>query len=109
MEQEDGLDGHREDYVDPPHVEFDHGRESPYRYVHGAPLHNVVEEEEEWEQCVTRACGAWCVIPEIADCQNRPLLPPFSFLLPRFYQILRSWLVFATLLTNSTTSADTEK
>ena len=23
------------------------GRESPYRYVHGAPLHNVVEEEEE--------------------------------------------------------------
>ncbi|KAI0264839.1 hypothetical protein BC834DRAFT_924457 [Gloeopeniophorella convolvens] len=25
----------------------DTGRESPYRYVHGAPLHNVVEEEEE--------------------------------------------------------------
>jgi hypothetical protein len=25
----------------------DQGRESPYRYVHGAPLHNVVEEEEE--------------------------------------------------------------
>lgn len=23
------------------------GRESPYRYVHGAPLHNVLEEEEE--------------------------------------------------------------
>jgi len=33
------------------------------------------------EQLVTRACGAWCVIPEIADC---PFLPPFSF----FYQDL---------------------
>jgi hypothetical protein len=33
--------------MEPPNFDFDHGRESPYRYVHGAPLHNVVEEEEE--------------------------------------------------------------
>ncbi|KAI0271985.1 hypothetical protein BGY98DRAFT_1108804 [Russula aff. rugulosa BPL654] len=33
--------------MEPPNLDFDHGRESPYRYVHGAPLHNVVEEEEE--------------------------------------------------------------
>jgi hypothetical protein len=32
---------------EPHNFEFDHGRDSPYRYVHGAPLHNVVEEEEE--------------------------------------------------------------
>ena len=39
-EEGDGL-------IEPPNFDFDHGRESPYRYVHGAPLHNVVEEEEE--------------------------------------------------------------
>jgi len=33
--------------MEPPNVEFESGRESPFRYVHGAPLHNVVEEEEE--------------------------------------------------------------
>jgi hypothetical protein len=44
---EDGLEG--DEYVMPPNFDFelDHGRDSPYRYVHGAPLHNVVEEEEE--------------------------------------------------------------
>jgi len=49
MEQleEDELEGDREDYVEPPNVDFDHGRDSPFRYIHGAPLHNVVEEEEE--------------------------------------------------------------
>ena len=41
----EGGDG--EELVEPPNLDFDHGRESPYRYVHGAPLHNVVEEEEE--------------------------------------------------------------
>jgi hypothetical protein len=47
MVQEDGLEGDGEDYVEPSNFETDHGRESPYRYIHGAPLHNVVEEEEE--------------------------------------------------------------
>ena len=42
-EDEEGADG----LMEPPNFDFDHGRESPYRYVHGAPLHNVVEEEEE--------------------------------------------------------------
>ena len=42
-EAEEGADG----LIEPPNLDFDHGRESPYRYVHGAPLHNVVEEEEE--------------------------------------------------------------
>ena len=42
-EVEEGGEG----YMEPPNFDFDHGRESPYRYVHGAPLHNVVEEEEE--------------------------------------------------------------
>jgi len=41
--EEVGGDG----FMEPPNFEFDSGRESPYRYVHGAPLHNVVEEEEE--------------------------------------------------------------
>jgi hypothetical protein len=44
------LEGDREDYMEPPLFEFDHGRDSPFRYVHGGPLHNVVvvvEEEEE--------------------------------------------------------------
>jgi len=39
-----------EGYLDPPLLELDDGdgRESPFRrYKHGAPLHNVVEEEEE--------------------------------------------------------------
>jgi hypothetical protein len=43
-DQEVGGDGVIEP---PPNLEFDSGRDSPYRYVHGAPLHNVVEEEEE--------------------------------------------------------------
>jgi len=49
MEQleEDELEGDGEDYVEPPNFELDHGRDSPFRYIHGAPLHNVVEEEEE--------------------------------------------------------------
>jgi hypothetical protein len=34
-------------YMEPPNFDFDHGRESPYRYVHEAPLYNVVQEEEE--------------------------------------------------------------
>ena len=45
MEQgECGLEGDGEDYVELPNFDFDHGRESPYRHVHDAPLHNVVEE-----------------------------------------------------------------
>jgi len=47
MEQEDELDEDGGDYVEPPNFDFDHGRDDPYRYVHGAPLHNVVEEEGE--------------------------------------------------------------
>jgi hypothetical protein len=33
--------------TEPPVLDVDQGRSSPWRYVHGAPLHNVVEEEEE--------------------------------------------------------------
>lgn len=33
--------------IEPPNIDFDHGRGSPYLYVHAAPLHNVVEEKEE--------------------------------------------------------------
>ncbi|KAH9059462.1 hypothetical protein EDB83DRAFT_2387941 [Lactarius deliciosus] len=33
--------------MEPPSLDLDQGRNSPFRYVHGAPLHNVVEEEEE--------------------------------------------------------------
>jgi hypothetical protein len=47
MGHEDELEGDGEDYVEPTNFEFDHGRDSPFRSVHGAPLHNVVEEEEE--------------------------------------------------------------
>jgi hypothetical protein len=37
-----------EESMEPPNLDLDQeGRSSPYRYVHGAPLHNVVEEEEE--------------------------------------------------------------
>lgn len=33
---------------DPPRIQLEEtGRKSPVRYVHGAPLHNVLEEEEE--------------------------------------------------------------
>ena len=39
--------GEGADLVEPPVLDLDPGRSSPYRYVHGAPLHNVVEEEEE--------------------------------------------------------------
>ena len=35
------------DILEPPVLDLDQGRSSPFRYVHGAPLHNVVEEEEE--------------------------------------------------------------
>lgn len=37
------------DKLEPPVLEFEPRAESPSRYVHGAPLHNVVEEEEEEE------------------------------------------------------------
>jgi len=49
MEQleEDELEGDGEDYVEPPNLDFYHGQDSPFRYIHGAPLHDVVEEEEE--------------------------------------------------------------
>ncbi|KAJ7430346.1 hypothetical protein B0H11DRAFT_1764435, partial [Mycena galericulata] len=33
--------------IEPPRPLVDTGRASPARYVHGAPLHNVLEEEEE--------------------------------------------------------------
>jgi hypothetical protein len=36
-----------EEYMEPSNLELEQGKESPYRYVHGAPLHNVVGEEEE--------------------------------------------------------------
>jgi hypothetical protein len=32
---------------EPPNVDLDDGRDGPYRYIHGAPLLNVAEEEEE--------------------------------------------------------------
>jgi hypothetical protein len=38
-----GADG--DELMEPPNIDFDHGRDSPYRYIHGAPLHNVAEEE----------------------------------------------------------------
>jgi len=44
--EEDELEGDGEDYVEPPNLDLDHGRDSPFRYIHGAPLHNVMEEEE---------------------------------------------------------------
>jgi len=49
MEQleEDELEGDGEDFVEPPIFESGHGRDRPFRYIHCAPLHNVVEEEEE--------------------------------------------------------------
>ncbi|KAL1658464.1 hypothetical protein GGF50DRAFT_120835 [Schizophyllum commune] len=37
------------DILDPPPPLLEPGRESPGRYVHGAPLHNVLEEPEEEE------------------------------------------------------------
>ena len=40
-----GADG--DELIEPPNIDLDHGRDSPYRYIHGAPLHNVAEEEEE--------------------------------------------------------------
>ena len=48
MEQleEEELEGDGEDFVEAPNFEFDQGRDSPFRYIHGAPLHNVLEEEE---------------------------------------------------------------
>ena len=49
MEQleEDEMEGDGEDYVEPPNIEFDHSLDSPFRYIHGAPLHNVVEEKRK--------------------------------------------------------------
>lgn len=44
---EEELEAEADGFMAPPNLEFDHGRDSPFRYVHGAPLHNVVEEEEE--------------------------------------------------------------
>ncbi|KAI0034802.1 hypothetical protein K488DRAFT_77022 [Vararia minispora EC-137] len=42
------ADGITPEDLEPPSLEkLTAGRESPYRYVHGAPLHNVTEEEEE--------------------------------------------------------------
>jgi len=41
------VEGEGEELTEPHNFDFDHGRDSPYRYVHGAPLHNVVEEEED--------------------------------------------------------------
>jgi len=40
-----GADG--DELIEPANIDVDHGRDSPYRYIHGAPLHNVTEEEEE--------------------------------------------------------------
>jgi hypothetical protein len=40
-----GADG--DELMEPPNIDFDDGRDSPYRYVHGAPLDNVAEGEEE--------------------------------------------------------------
>jgi len=36
-----------DELLEPPNIDLDNGRDSPYRYIHGAPLHNVTEEEEE--------------------------------------------------------------
>jgi len=49
MEQleEEELEGDGEDFVEPPNFEFDQGWDSPFRYIHGALLHNMVEDEEE--------------------------------------------------------------
>jgi len=44
---EEELEAKGDGYMAPPNLEIDHGRDSPFRYVHGAPLHNVAEEEEE--------------------------------------------------------------
>jgi hypothetical protein len=40
-----GADG--DELIEPPDIDLDHGRDSPYRYIHGAPLPNVEGEEEE--------------------------------------------------------------
>jgi hypothetical protein len=40
-----GADG--DELMEPPNIDFDDGRDSPYRYIHGAPLLNVAEEEED--------------------------------------------------------------
>jgi hypothetical protein len=41
------VEGADSDLVGPPALDPEGERNSPYRYVHGAPLHNVEEEEEE--------------------------------------------------------------
>ncbi|KAG7442004.1 uncharacterized protein BT62DRAFT_1011045 [Guyanagaster necrorhizus] len=48
--EEEAVEESEEDVSPPPRVpviDEDQGRASPGRYVHGAPLHNVLEEEEE--------------------------------------------------------------
>jgi hypothetical protein len=41
------VEGVNSELVGPPTLDPDGGRNSLYRCVHGAPLHNVVEEEED--------------------------------------------------------------
>jgi hypothetical protein len=79
---EEGLEGNK--YVERPKVDFDNGQDNPYRYVHGAPLHNVVEEEEESREATHEAtipCGACCHRSfQHADSQIWPLVPLPVFL-----------------------------
>jgi hypothetical protein len=80
-----------------PSFGFEDGRESPYRYVHGALLHNVVEEEEQIMgavRCVTDASGALYLISEIEDCRNCPLHPTF------FLRLLYQNISYFPLLAN---------
>jgi len=46
---------------------------------------------------MTRAFGAWCVIPENADCRNCPLLPP-ALLFLSFTKILSDSPPLASIL-----------
>jgi hypothetical protein len=62
--QEEVLEQEGDEYIEPPNFDFDHGRDSPYRYVHGAPLHNVVEEEEEY-LAVMGDGRSWCLVPSL--------------------------------------------
>jgi len=94
MEQleEEELEGDGEDYVELPNLDFDHGRDSPFR-------HAVTQRGGEGRgrmKCVTRAFGAWCVIPENAGCRNCPLLPPAFFFLS-FTKILSDSPLLASI------------
>jgi len=42
-----GVNAEGKELTEPPVLDLDQGRGSPWRYVHGAPLLNIVEEEEE--------------------------------------------------------------